>query len=164
MLEPVSKWLNENRPDRRMHFVDKFAQQIEFVRDMLPTLITNRLHSFPEYVRDQMRVIAQIVTNGITVPIIEITHPSGLKFLVGFDFFTWAVTVESPKPISADFGDLFHQGDQVHWNQAEGFPEERIYPPYAENHSNFTVWLKNEYEVYTFFWIVGKALGLRNKK
>lgn len=162
--EPLKQWAINNVPKDSI-FTNRFVTALEFIIKILPDLLSDNLNTNADFLStSRTKVIGVIIVNEITLPIVEILHPSGLKITIKYDLFDWVISIDSQKPVAANFGDLFDPDHHVLYSNFFGLTEDRIFPEYGIDHFRFSVRLQNEYEAYTFFWILGEALRLRRKK
>lgn len=159
---PLQTWAKANVPEKTMIFFSSYWPQIIFVRDELPKLLANTYEDYKR-VSDNINVVSTHTSKSILLPVMEITLPSGVKFLLRNNFHNWIISVESPKPLVIDFKNLISP-DNVPPIYCQGFTDDRVHPAYSLNHSRFTVELHDRFEVYTFFWLIGNALDLNRNK
>lgn len=159
---PLQEWAKVNEPPDNMIHKGGYWTQIIFVREVIASLIAK---TFDEYklVVAGIKVIATHSSKSICLPVFRIELSNGMRFTMRYNFHDWKVSVESPIDIEADFMGLFDPTTPINKVYCEGFPEEAVFGPYAENKRRFTIELSaGENHLFTFFWIFGyKVLGVK---
>lgn len=158
----LQEWANTHKPDESMIWKKSFWNQIVFVRDELPkTLIEKYNYSLYEAIGDEVRVISTHTSKSILLPVYKISYPGReLTFIVRNNFHDWKVSVISCQPIEADFGNLFDPTQKVSSTYCEGFDPSWVFGSHEENNMKFTVEIRDNFEMYTFFWLIRQALKL----
>ena len=82
---------------------------------------------------------------------IDMSEKLGIKIVMRYNFYDWCISVESDNEIDCDFIGLTSDKPGFF----EGFPSNRKYKPYSDsNRKNFSVVLNDNYEVYTFMFLL----------
>ena len=103
-------------------------------------------------------VISTHRSKSVLLPVMEINLKSvGVKLVFRDNFYNWNVTVESEKDIECDFRGTFTD-ESYHYCFCEGFPSDRIYGMYKDNHKKFTCCINSDYELFTFMWLLREYL------
>ena len=162
MAQKLQEWANENEPAKNLLFRDEFWKQVIFVRD----IIFGELF-FPSFKGNikPVSVISTHLSKSVKLPVYFLELPGGLTLTMRCNIYNWKISVESPIWINADFEGLFDPRDEksIMACYCEGFPKDSVFGCFAKNKKNFTVELGSEYQVYTFLWLLLKALE-RSKK
>lgn len=139
-----------------------------FLRDNLNGLIARGLHY------EKRRTLAQVIsTHGsksILLPVVEYHRADlGLTFVVRNNFYNWKLSVESERPVVADFGGLFHTtppvdpdytGNPLASVYFEGFPGDRIHPYYTQgDRRRWSAEIGNDEELWMTVFLVMRAVG-----
>lgn len=159
----LRNWTEVNLPERTMYSPDNFLDQINFIRDILSSVLAKTEDEFM-LIKKNIKVIANHTIRSTKMPVYQIQLTDGTTFILRYDFHDWKISVNSPHDVTADFMGLFNPNKPI--VDCKAFPEEFRYGPYAENKRQFTLELmSNEYCIYTFFWIYAhQVLGNRNKR
>jgi hypothetical protein len=156
----LSKWINVHYPKKDGLNRESFIHRACFFRDELLTTITNG-DTFPE-THDSMKVIAdrQSTVKGLApTPVIQISHPSGLVIILTW-YTEWIVSIQSPTPITADFGRYLLSDNDGGKADYYGIPKEFIFGNYSKNNREFSFKCVNDFRLYTIFWLIGQNLDL----
>lgn len=164
--ERLEDWWNKNIPDEKLIYRQGLTDQCVFIRDRI--MIELFLHictdidkykSFSKqwdkiYDTFHPFVISKHTSKSVRLPVFELDLSRiGLKIVLRNNFYDWCISVESEKEVDCDWMGLIDPKDKGFF---EGFPNDRIYEPYYadRNNKNFSVVLRNNYEVYTFMVIL----------
>lgn len=153
MKQDLNQWLDDNMKG-------SLENQIMFVRYKLPELLFS---SYEEAQKHQTVVIASHRSKSITLPVYQITLPGDIVITLRNNFHDWKISISSPKDVEIDVMGLFDPEKTFSSCYFEGFPEHLVYGSYAANKKQFSFELSNQYDVYTFFWIFGAKMGLRQQ-
>ena len=166
----VTAWIRVNQPDKKLLFKDGCGKQVCFIRDT----ICRNLFLYEEYPEAkggkwddeiykkikafQPKVISTHCSKSVILPVMEIDLKSvDVKLVLRYNFYDWNVTIESEKDIDCDFKGTFTDED-YRYCFCQGFPKERIYGMYKENHKKFTCCITSDYELFTFMWLLREYL------
>ena len=155
----VTAWARVNEPSDRLIYKNGFYDQICFVRDMLcePLFATNE-----EFEQNLPMVISTHTSKSIKLPVYQINLKNyGLELILRYNFYDWKVSIKSSKPLDCDFMGLFDPNEKILSQYCEGFPKDKIYDSYSNNHSEFTVEFRSKYELYTFVFLIKNYLGIK---
>ena len=84
------------------------------------------------------------------------------------NFYDWKITVCSPKDLNFP-EDLFsnymaHGQEKINSVYLEGFKDEWAFPLYGKDNKNrFTIEIKDEYELYTFFYLLKGQISVEEE-
>ena len=162
MKEKLNDWWSTNTPREELIYGKGLDEQCIFVRNQLAGDLflryetdycrcadwSDTLNSFTPY------VIGTHVSKSVCLPVFELCLPRcGLTIILRNNFYDWCISVESKKDVVCDFTGLSCMSGRKGY--FEGFPNDRIYQPYSsDNRKNFSAVLDNDYEVYTFMFIL----------
>ena len=71
--------------------------------------------------------------------------------------------VLSDRPLDFDYMGLFNPTEEISYLYCEGFPKEKVYGCYEQNHSMFTIEFCSDYNLYTFIFLLKNYLGIKKK-
>lgn len=164
MKERLNDWWSNNEPNENLIYKDELREQCLFVRDTLmkPLFlsIATDYDSYKDYVNEKCDISRSFIpwvigthrSKSVLLPVMEMDLSSiGLKIILRNNFYDWCISVESKKDVDCDFMGLITDREGFY----EGFPEDRIYPAYSEsNKKKFSLCVGNEYQVYTFIFLI----------
>ncbi len=154
-------WAENNEPDVRLIYKKGYWEQIILIRDEIIALLA-RSSEEHEKILSQTKVISAHISKSVLLPVYRIELDDGTTFTMRNNFHNWKVSVNSYRKVDADFMGLFPHTERISSVYCEGFPEECVYGPYAENNRQFTLELHSDYNLFTFFWIFARSvLGTR---
>lgn len=151
-----------------------YLSQVHFVRDTLSRIMWNDLkyEDIPETDnREKITgyVIGEHKSKSVRLPVYMLERKDlGIKFILRDNYYNWNVSVVSDKPITTDLKGLVKEygaDDRPNYPGAfwgycffEGFPVDYCFGSYSENQNNFSTYLNNDYELYTFIWLIMRDL------
>lgn len=161
MREMLTDWWRNNIPDENLIYKDGLKTQCLFARRLMRDLFLDYETNYSTKEWDEQSrildefepaVIGSHHSKSVKLPVMEICLPkSGVKIILRYNFYDWCISIESDKEIDCDFMGLITE-QKGHF---EGFPSERIYERYSDNNKKcFNVVLNNDYEVYTFVFLL----------
>ena len=161
----ATAWYSVNEPDEKLIYGKGCHDQIYFVRNV----ICGSLFFEKEYpnvkaftdewdnalVENEPKVISTHCSKSVILPVMEIDLKSvGVKIFLRNNFHDWCISIESEKDINCDFKGLV--------TDRKGYFEGltgKVYCKYSENNKKkFSVVLNNDYEVFTFMWLLRDSL------
>jgi hypothetical protein len=114
-------------------------------------------------------VISTHRSKSITLPVVEVSRPDlGLRFTLRENFYNFKLSVLSERPVEVDFTGLFHTippvdksytGDELSPVYFEGFPEDRIYRYYSEDHKKFSAEIWGDQMMWTTVFLIMRWAG-----
>ena len=160
----LQEWANTHQPAEDLIWKEGYWDQIVFVRDKIAELLAMTYDDY-EMIRANTKVISEHTSKSVLLPVFRVDLADGTAFTMRYNFHDWKVSVESPQNVEADFMDLFNPNKRIHEIYCEGFANNLVYGPYAENKRRFTIELPpGKYYIFTFFYIFAyQVLGKRNK-
>lgn len=70
---------------------------------------------------------------------------------------------KSDRPLDFDYMGLFNPTEEISYLYCEGFPKEKVYGCYEQNHSMFTIEFCSDYNLYTFIFLLKNYLGIKKE-
>lgn len=166
MRRRLDDWWLDNTPDEKLIYKDGLRRQCIFIRDQIMTRlfidICTDIRKFKNFSEQRSKiyetfhpfVISSHTSKSVKLPVFELDlERIGLKIILRDNFYDWCISVESENEVDCDFIGIINPKDKGYF---EGFPKERIYEPYyaKTNNKNFSVVLRDEYDVYMFMYIL----------
>lgn len=174
VIEMMKKYYDTHLPVdltawKRVHDVpetriwrDQFHNQMHFIGYIIDALIRKDYEDFKD---NSVMVISTHRSKSIDLPVYQIDlEKYGVEMILRDNYYNWKVSVNSKKPLDCDFMGIFDPDEKWSSLYCEGFPYDKVYGSYNENHSQFTVELTSKYDLYTFFIILKNYLGIKRKK
>lgn len=157
----VTAWARVNKPRETLIYRKEQEEQICFVRDILSDRLIFADMGWDEH--EEPMVISHHYSKSVKLPVFQITREDrGIEFVLRCNIYDWKISVKSEKPLDFDFMELFDPKKVVKDTFCEGFPKDKIYGSYEQNHSQFTIEIGSEYNVYAFFFLLRNYLGIEN--
>ena len=169
MTQPVGiklqEWAKANQPVETLIYKEGYWDQINFVLDVLADILAR---DFDDYIAilNNIRVISTHTSKSVLLPVFRVELKDGTAFTMRNNFYDWKISVSSPRRIvEIDPMGLFDPLKRINDVYCQGFPEQLVYGPYADNQLQFTIELPGgNYHAFTFFWIFAyKMLGDKKK-
>jgi len=170
MIEPndkLQKWISEQVVEDKMLWKGAFGAQMQFIRDSLVPLMASGL--IWQEGKEIADVIATHRSKSIVLPVVEVTRADlGIRFTMRENFYNWKLSVLSERPVEVDFSGLFHTtppvdksytGDELASVYFEGFPENRIYRYYENDHRRFSAEIWGDRPMWTTVFLIMRSLG-----
>ena len=151
---PLIPWMRVNEPADNLIYKKGMYRQIDFVLD---SLFGNLFYDKKGYMNNPVMVISTHVSKSVTLPVYQYTK-MGVTFTLRYNFYNWIISVSSKKPLNIDFLQLFDMEEVIPSIYCEGFPKELVYGSFKQDNRHFTIELSNEYEVWTFVFLIKKYL------
>lgn len=161
MREMLTQWWRSNIPNDNLIYKDGLKEQCLFVRKLMQDLFLEPETNYSSKEWDEQSkilndfepiVVGTHRSKSVKLPVMEICLPNlGFNIVLRYNFYDWCISVESEQEVDCDFMGLVT--DQKGY--FEGFPNDRIYERYSDdNKKRFNVVLNNDYEVYTFVFLL----------
>ena len=148
----VADWYKVNIPHESLIYKDFCGKQINFVRNVIYNLLVDEHNEWEKY---QPEVISTHVSKSVRLPVFRIyLEKYGIEIIMRCNIYDWKISITSEKPLEFDTVGLFNTSERVNPLCCEGFPKDKIFGSYDENHSKFTFELVSDYNVYTFFYLL----------
>ena len=58
---------------------------------------------------------------------------------------------------------LFNPTEEITSVYCEGFPKDKVYGSYEQSHSQFTIEIGSDYDLYTFIFLLKNYLGIKKE-
>ncbi len=147
-------------------------KQVHFVRDALSSLVWHdvsydKRQSEPEQPAYKVTayVIGEHKSKSVRLPVYSLERPDlEIQMVLRYNFYNWNVSVISEKPVKSGrlWGFVtncsgfrfkedraYQPGDSWGYCFFEGFPSEFRLGPYVLNQSRFSLWVDDDYEMYS---------------
>ena len=159
-LKPIQDWAMQNEPSKEMGWYDGYWNQICFVRDQIGNLLFSGEW---EAAREKITVISTHVSKSIVLPVyhIDLRNNYGVEIVMRNNFYDWKISIKSLIHINTDFMNLFKEDSPISSLYCEGMPEDKVYGMYKHNKNEFTVEIYDQYQLYTFMWLLRNHLESR---
>lgn len=157
----IATWFYINKPKTISKYSEDLEYEISFIQNRI-----NRIF-FPSY-EDQKKHLPIVISSfchskSDVMPIYKITQEQyGIEIVFGYSFYSWKVSVKSEKPIDYNFMNIFDSEKTILALCCPGFPIDKVYDSFKRNHSKFTIEIPNDYNLYTFFFILKNYLKNKN--
>ena len=157
----LTTWIRVNEPNPNLIYGKKLGSQVCFVRDTINALL------YPTYAQWKKHiplVISTHVSKSVTCPVYQINLKKyGLEIVMSYNFYSWVISINSKLSLDCNFMGLFNPTQKIPSHFCHGFPEDKAYGSYEEDHHKFTIEIGSNYDVYTFFYLLKNYLGIRKE-
>ena len=111
----------------------------------------------------QPMVISTHVSKSVKFPVYQIELKEyGIEIILRNNVYDWKVSIKSKKPLDFDYMGLFDPTKVINPIYCEGFPKDKVYGSYEQNHAEFTFEMGSDYyKLYTFFFLLKNYLKLK---
>lgn len=158
----VTAWIRANKPEERLIYGKGLGEQVCFVRDVICELFWN---TYEELEANLPMVISTHYSKSVKLPVYQIDLKKyGVEMVLRYNFYDWKVSIKSDIPIDIDWMGLFKSDEVISSVYCEGFPEDKVYGSYEQNHSQFTVEIRSKYNLYVFMFLLSNYLKVMNEK
>ena len=159
--DKLTDWEQKHRPDENLLWKGGFREQISFVSNVISGILAKDSDEL-EQISSQIEVISTHRSKSVKLPVYCLKLKDGTTFVMRDNFYDWKISVITLKSVNTNFVELFNPEKVIHAVYCEGFPEDLVFGSYSQNSRQFTIELKDNYQVYMFFWIF--AYGFLGKK
>lgn len=157
----VTAWIRVNEPDKNLIYRKGQGEQVCFVRDRLCELL---FPNYEEWCNNPPMVISSHYSKSVKLPVFQINlEKYGIEIILLCNFYDWKISINSDKPLDFDSMGLFKPSEEIPAVYCEGFPRNKVYGSYEQNHSQFTIELPSNYDVYTFIFLLKNYLGIKKE-
>ncbi len=157
----VTAWIRVNQPDERLIYAKGLGEQVCFVRDKIGSLLRS---TYEEWNENPPMVISTHYSKSVKLPVFQINlEKYGIEMVLRYNFYDWKISVKSDRPLELDYMGLFDPTKEISAIYCEGFPKDKVYGSYEQNHSQFTIELRSDYELYTFMFLLKNYLGIKRE-
>ncbi|MCK9567652.1 hypothetical protein M0R72_01720 [Candidatus Pacearchaeota archaeon] len=152
-------------------------KQVHFIRDNIARLFWAGISYYDiprcppprEDCRETAIVISEHTSKSVRLPVYSFERKDiWLRLTLRYNFYNWKLSVESQSPILADFSGLFfttppvepeYTGNELHPVYFEGFPEDRIFGYYENDHCKFSAEIGSHEKLWTAIFLIMRDLG-----
>ena len=157
----VTAWLRVNKPDEDLIFAKGLGNQVCFVRDKLCQLLRS---TYEEWCDNPPLVISIHYSKSVKLPVFQINlEKYGIEIVLRCNFYDWKISIKSDRPLDFDHMGLFNPTEEISYLYCEGFPKDKVYGCYEQNHSMFTIEICSNYNLYTFIFLLKNYLGIKKE-
>ncbi len=157
----VTAWLRVNKPDEDLIYAKGLRDQVCFVRDKLCQLLRS---TYEEWCDNPPLVISTHYSKSVKLPVFQINlEKYGIEIVLRCNFYDWKISVKSDRPLDFDYMGLFDPTEEISYLYCEGFPKDKVYGCYEQNHSMFTLEICSNYNLYTFIFLLKNYLGIKKE-
>lgn len=157
----VTAWMRVNKPKETLIYANGLQEQVCFVRDTLNSLFRS---TYTECDNHPPLVISTHYSKSVKLPVFQIDlEKYGIEIILRCNFYDWKVSVKSDKPLDFDYMGLFNPAKEISYLCCEGFPRDKVYGSYSQNHSQFTIEIVSRYDLYTFFFLLRNYLNSKDE-
>lgn len=127
---------------RRVNKEKLVSEQLDFIQD--------RIYQVLELSNDNPPLVVAIYySKSVKLPVLKFDIKKyGAEMFIGYNFNSWKISIKSSKPLDIEPNGLFDPKEKI-WG-GDGFSDNRIYESYEQNHSQFSVEIKNFEKLYDF--------------
>ena len=155
----VTAWIRVNEPDKKLIYAKGLGNQVCFVRDVLCEML---MPTYEDFINNQPMVISTHYSKSVKLPVYQINMEKyGIEMVLRYNFYDWKISVKSDKPLNFDYMGLFDPNEEISDLYCEGFPKNKVYGSYEQNHSQFTIEIGSRYNLYTFVFLLKNYLGIK---
>lgn len=155
----VTAWMRVNHPSEQLIYGKKLGSQLCFVRDKLCNVLN------PDYKywdKNPPLVISHHYSKSVKLPVYQIKLKEyGIELTLRNNFYDWKISVNSIKELNLNWMGIFDTTKEIPHIFCEGFPKDKVFSSYTNNHSQFTLEICSDYDVYTFAFLLRKHLETR---
>ena len=152
----ITAWIRVNKPDKNLIFASSLLNQVSFVRDKLCKVLN------PDYKywdKNPPLVISHHHSKSVELPVYQINLKEyGVELILRNNFYDWKVSINSTSPLNFDCMGLFDTTKEIPHIFCEGFPKGKVFECYDKNHSQFTLEIVSDYDLYTYAFLLRKYL------
>lgn len=152
----VTAWARVNNPIEQLIYGKYLGPQICFVRDKL-CMVLNPDYKYWD--KNPPLVISHHYSKSVKLPVYQINiEEYGVELILRNNFYDWKISINSSSPLNFNFMGIFDTIKEIPHIFCEGFPKDKVYENYDKNHSQFTLEIRSDYDLYTFFFLLKKYL------
>ena len=157
----VTAWFRVNKPDEDLIYAKGLGDQVCFVRDKLCQLLRS---TYEEWCDNPPLVISIHYSKSVKLPVFQINlEKYGIEIVLRCNFYDWKISIKSDRPLDFDYMGLFDPTEEISYLCCEGFPKDKVYGCYEQNHSMFTIEICSNYNLYTFIFLLKSYLGIKKE-
>ena len=157
----VTAWIRVNEPSKNLIYAKGLDDQVSFVRDVLCEML---MPTYEDFNDNPPMVISTHYSKSVKLPVFQINlEKYGIELVLRYNFYNWKISVKSDKPLDFDFMGIFDPKEKWSGVYCEGFPKDKIYGSYEQNHSQFTIEIETRYNLYTFVFLLKNYLDIKKE-
>lgn len=174
------RWLNEHKNTNLIYAKGSDGPrlvQVHFIRDDIARLFLAGISYYDiprcppprDDCRETAIVISEHTSKSVRLPVYSFERKDiGLRLTLRYNYYNWKLSVESQLPINADFSGLFftnppvepeYTGNQLSPVYFEGFPQDRIFGYYENDHCKFSAEIISNEQLWTVIFLIMRDLG-----
>jgi len=147
-----------------MIYKKSFENQVLFVRDTIYNLLNKNIKCI-DVISEHTSIPFAGITESIKLPVYKILLNDKTEIIMRNNFYDWKFSIKTKNELNIPASLISDGYDEKISNcYCEGFDNSWVYDCYLNNKSNFTVELNDNYNVYTFLFLIQQQLNLREKK
>lgn len=155
----VTAWMRVNEPNENLFYAKGLGEQIRFVQNIICSLL---MPNYEEAIDNPPLVISTHYSKSVKLPVFQINLKKyGIEIVLRNNFYDWKISIKSNNPLDFDHMGLFNPEEEISYLFCEGFPKDKVYGSYNQNHSKFTIEISNHYKLYTFMFLLKNYLGIK---
>ena len=152
----LDEWARLHQPDKNLIYGESMYEQVRFVRNVLWEMLAE---DYKEWNTNQPTVISTHRSKSVLLPVYLIQMPKyKLELVMRGNFYDWKLSVKSLEALEFDSLGLFDLKEEIPYYYCEGFPMDKIYGSYAQNHAQFTVGLRSDHDLYALACLIKSYL------
>lgn len=150
-------WMRVFEPNNDLSFKKSYWKQTVFVRDEINELLRD---NYEDYKQNPVKVIGTHRSKSIELPVYYIyLNKYDTQIIMRNNFYDWKVSINSKYSITGIEEFFKNENENINPIFCEGFESSQVFGMYKDNNKKFTIELSNnQYNLYTFFYILKKSL------
>jgi hypothetical protein len=153
--DDLALWATNHEPGDDMLGKPAYWRQVMFMRNQVRDLF------FPiEENIYPVRVVGTHHSKSIELPVYSLAVPGLVEVRLRNNFYDWKISVKTNRRLPDLFMGLFDTLVAPPAIYCQGFTADWVFGPYAQNSSQFSLEIFDDYKAYTFLYILSRALGL----
>ena len=150
----IITWLGMNDAGEATSWEKKQKEQIYFVKN---TIMKIFFPTYNEWSEHTVLVLATHTIKSVLLPIYQLKLAKyGIEMVLRGDFTDWILSVNSEKELSLD--KTLSNQEELDFKKYKEIPKSKLYSSYSKNQKKFTVRIRNDYELFTFMFLLEKQL------
>jgi len=159
----VTTWIRVNEPNKDLIYKNGQGKQVVFIRDrIMRNMFYEGEYDSERYEKFQPMVVDTHMSKSVLLPVMELNlNVLGIKILLRNNFYNWNLSIESKVNIEGNFMGLIND-ERYDYCFCEGFPSGKKYGKYQDNHKQFTICIDNDYDLYTFMFLLKNHMSIKH--
>jgi hypothetical protein len=153
--DDLALWAASHEPSDNMLGKPAYWHQVMFMRNQVRSLffpIEENIHP--------VRVVGTHRSKSVELPVYSLAVPGLVEVRLRNNFYDWKISVKASHRLPDLFMGLFDTLTAPSAIYCQGFSADWIFGPYAQNPSQFSLEIFDDYKVYTLLYILSRTLGL----